>query len=287
MTVPILRLAQKALCHPRRALLRLVLLARVARTSLKKDRARVLEAISALWDVDALILAEEYQQSDVARWYKQRLKQLRATMGKARLGTSDSFACEVLYVLVRALRPEIVVETGVLYGASSCHILAALDANGSGELHSIDLGTPPAEPPHDYLVRPDLLGRWDYIEGEIRNELPPLLARLGHIDMFYHDSLHTLEQMTWEYQTASRWLRADGVLASHDVQVCDGFLGIFRENAFPAFCRRSGLRCVMGRNSGFVVWRPSLPEASFELIGSGSGLTPSTRGSRPVRSKSA
>jgi predicted O-methyltransferase YrrM len=247
----------------------------------------VLEAISALWDVDALALAEEYRRSDVARWYHKRLRQLRATLGKARLGTSDSFACEVLYVLVRAARPNIVVETGVLYGASSCHILAALDANDAGELHSIDLGTSPGEPPHDYLVRPDLMRRWDYIEGEIRRELPPLLAQLGQIDMFYHDSLHTFEQMTWEYQTASRWLRSDGVLASHDVQVSDGLLGIFRENAFPAFCRRSGLRCVMGRNSGFVVWQPSQPEASLELIGGAPGFPTPVRGSRPVRSMSA
>ena len=33
-----------------------------------------------------------------------------------------------------------VVETGVLYGASSAHILAALAQNGDGELHSIELG---------------------------------------------------------------------------------------------------------------------------------------------------
>lgn len=264
MMIPMLRLAQKVVCNPRRALLRLVLLARLARTALKKDRARALEAISALWDVDAPALAEEYRRSEVARWYEQRLRQLRATMGKARMGTSDCFACEVLYVLVRASRPEVVVETGVLYGASSCHILAALDANGAGELHSIDLGTPPGEPPYNYLVHPDLMGRWDYIEGEVRRVLPPLLAHLGHIDMFYHDSLHTFEHMTWEYQTAARWLRSDGVLASHDVRVADGLLGIFRENAFPAFCRGNGVRGVMARNSGFVVWRPTPVESSHD-----------------------
>ncbi len=260
-----LRLAQKALRDPRRALLRLVLLARLARNSREKDRARVLEAISGLWDIDALAIAEEYRRSEVARWYQKRLRQLRAIMGKARMGTSGRFSCEVLYVLVRAARPEIVVETGVLYGASSCHILAALDANGAGKLHSIDLGTPPGEPPHDYLVRPDLMRRWDYIEGDVRRELPPLLAHLGQIDMFYHDSLHTFDHMTWEYQTAGRWLRSEGILASHDVQVSDSLLGIFRENAFPAFCRRTGLQCVMARNSGFAVWRPTQVKASPDV----------------------
>jgi predicted O-methyltransferase YrrM len=282
MTLSMLRLAQKALCNPRRALLRLVLLARLARTSLAKDRARVLQAITALWDVDAPALAEEYRRSEIARWYKQRLRQLRAIMGKVRLGTSDSFACEVLYVLVRAARPEIVVETGVLYGASSCHILAALAANRAGELHSVDLGTTPGEPRYDYLVRPDLMRRWHYVEGEVRRELPPLLAHLGQIDMFYHDSVHTFEHMTWEYQTAGRWLRPGGVLASHDVQVSDGVLRIFRENAFPAFCRRSGLPCIMARNSGFVVWRPTQSQASLESI----VAAPATTTSMPRSSSS-
>jgi predicted O-methyltransferase YrrM len=286
MTVPVLRLAQKVLRNPRRAILRLVLLARLARRSLEKDRARVLKAISELWHVDALALAEEYRRSELARWYQQRLRQLRATMGKSRMGTSDSFACEVLYVLVRAARPEIVVETGVLYGASSCHILAALEANGAGELYSIDLGTPPGEPPYNYLVRPDLVTRWHYIEGEIGRELPSLLAYLGHIDMFYHDSLHTFEHMTWEYQTAGRWLRSDGLLASHDVRVSDGLLGIFRENAFPAFCRNRGLPYVIARNSGFVVWRPTRPEATAELKGGAPAVATSTPRSWPVPSKS-
>jgi predicted O-methyltransferase YrrM len=244
----------------------------------------MLEAISALWQVDALALAEEYRRSEVAGWYQQRLRQLRAAMGKTRMGTSGSFSCEVLYVLVRAARPEIVVETGVLYGASSCHILAALNANGAGELHSIDLGTRPGEPTHDYFVRPDLMRQWDYIEGEVRRELPPLLAHLGQIDMFYHDSLHTFEHMTWEYQTARRWLRPDGILASHDVQVSHSVLGMFHENAFPAFCRWSGLQPVMFRNSGFAVSRP---EATLRVIGDAPALSTSRPSSGPLWSNSA
>jgi predicted O-methyltransferase YrrM len=287
MTIPLLRLAQKVVSNPRRALLRLVLLGRLARTALRKERARALEAIAALWDVDAPALAEEYRRSEVARWYRERLKQLGATMAKARMGTSDGFACEILYLLVRALRPEVVVETGVLYGASSGHILAALDANGSGQLYSIDLGTPPGEPPHDYLVHPELRRRWNYIEGDVRGVLPPLLAELGQIDLFYHDSLHTFDHMTWEYQTAGRWLRPDGVLASHDVRVADGLLGIFRENAFPAFCRHNGLRGVMARNSGFVVWQRPYAGSALEHMGCAPGATTSTPMGWPVWSKSA
>jgi len=44
-----------------------------------------------------------------------------------------------LYVFCRHFQPEIVIETGVYYGASSAFILKALEANGKGHLYSIDL----------------------------------------------------------------------------------------------------------------------------------------------------
>src|SRR3954465_14183463 len=43
-----------------------------------------------------------------------------------------------LYGITRALRPEIVIETGVAAGISSCFLIAALIENGSGRLYSID-----------------------------------------------------------------------------------------------------------------------------------------------------
>ena len=44
-----------------------------------------------------------------------------------------------LYGLVRGLGPRVAVETGVCNGVSTAFLLLALERNGSGELHSIDL----------------------------------------------------------------------------------------------------------------------------------------------------
>jgi hypothetical protein len=44
-----------------------------------------------------------------------------------------------LYGLVRALRPEFVVETGIATGVSTALISAAVIENGAGRLYSIDL----------------------------------------------------------------------------------------------------------------------------------------------------
>ena len=43
------------------------------------------------------------------------------------------------YYLIRKLKPEIIVETGVWHGISTAYILLALKANSSGKLFSIDL----------------------------------------------------------------------------------------------------------------------------------------------------
>jgi hypothetical protein len=74
----------------------------------------------------------------------------------------------------------------------------------------------------------------------------------------------------WEYETAWGHLAPGGILASHDVLTADSLRGIFRENAFPAFCRRRQLECLMVQNSGIAV-RPiplapaSRPEAAASL----------------------
>ena len=45
---------------------------------------------------------------------------------------SSLFDCETMYLLVRVLKPEIVVETGVAQGAVSAHILEAFERNKKG-----------------------------------------------------------------------------------------------------------------------------------------------------------
>lgn len=151
-------------------------------------------------------------------------------------GTSDWIDCETVYLVTRALKPSVVVETGIQFGATSAYILLALDQNGAGQLHSIDLPWPGlagvGEPLGiGYLAPEWLRHRWHVILGDSTEHLPKLLADLGRIDMFNHDSLHTYKFMTWEYRTVWPYLRPGGVLASHDIR---------RHNAFQDFCRRNG-----------------------------------------------
>lgn len=141
---------------------------------------------------------------------------------------NDLFAKKVLiqYALVRALAPDVVVETGVANGSSSTHLLLACHLNGRGHLYSIDVGNGPFVPPGKttgWMVPDDLRSRWTLILGEAREILPQLLARLGRVDMFIHDSDHSYAHMKFEFEQSYPYIRPGGLLLSDDANFNTAF----------------------------------------------------------------
>lgn len=157
---------------------------------------------------------------------------------------------KTLYVVCRAVEPRVVVETGVRYGSFDAHILAALARTGRGELHALDLpGGPPGPFEYGHLIPNDLRDRWTLHAGDARTVLPDLLAELGPVDVFLHDSDHRRPHMRFEFETAMGHLADDGVLASHDVRLSP---------EFGAFCRSEGLRSCVVADTGIArAARPS------------------------------
>jgi predicted O-methyltransferase YrrM len=148
--------------------------------------------------------------------------------------SADLFAKKVLlqYAAARALAPERIVETGIANGVSSAYLLLAIHKNGKGGLDSIELGDatllPAGEEP-GWIVPAWLRGPWQVHIGDTRRLLEPLLARLGTIDMFIHDSLHTYDQMLWEYEAAYPAIRRGGLLLSDDALWNDAFYDFARK----------------------------------------------------------
>jgi predicted O-methyltransferase YrrM len=146
---------------------------------------------------------------------------------------------KLLYVATRATRPRTVVETGPFNGASSAFLLRALEDNGNGRLHSFDLpeaqdalGHPAGREP-GWLVPDELRHRFDVTLGDTRETLRPALGRIGEIDLFFHDSLHTARHMLFEFRAAWPHLRAGGVLVSDDVFWNPAFLLFTRVHRVP------------------------------------------------------
>ena len=137
----------------------------------------------------------------------------------------DAGLTRAAWCLVRHLRPEKVVETGVAHGVTSRIILEALEKNGSGHLWSIDL--PPMEKSWreqvGIAVGLQNAPRWTYIKGSSRLRLPRLLSRLGQIDLFIHDSLHSERNVRFELDRAWPSLTPGGALLVDDVDANWGF----------------------------------------------------------------
>ncbi len=145
---------------------------------------------------------------------------------------------QLLYSIVRTLRPDRVVETGVWVGWSSRAILAAMHENGKGHLVSIDMprigpgeATPSGVPDTTYVHAASETGkeipeylryRWDLRLGSSTDLLKEVIDG-EPIDMFFHDSDHTVSLMRWEYETAWPSIRKGGILYSDDIDWNDAF----------------------------------------------------------------
>ena len=215
------------------------------RLDLEAERARLLQFLQAETGVDAAKLLAEHHTSDFKRVYNER----KAALNDVARGSSSDFDIEALYLAVRCFRPKIVFETGVLYGASSVHILQALHENGDGQLISIDLPSKPNEPAQNYFVPDTLQHRWSLHVGDSRALLPQLAAQHQPIDFFHHDSLHTYDHMQWEYATAAAHFAPRAVLTSHDVMI----MPRRTDNPFLNFCDGKAVTRGVFRNLGVGV----------------------------------
>ena len=194
------------------------------------DRIRVISRCTDTHSVDVLRYVNEVRSDMVLQHHvKFCLSEFRR---RGVTGVTPDVDCQTLYALVRALKPKIVVESGMYYGASAAFILSAMERNGMGTLHSIDL---PSESADAFgttfglgcMVPLPVRHRWTVHWGDSRQLLLPLLQGLGEIEMFFHDSVHTYPFMMWEFTSAWSALTSGGVLASHDVwrhRVFDDFV---------------------------------------------------------------
>lgn len=148
----------------------------------------------------------------------------------------------LLYIAVRATKPKIIIETGVMHGLSSSFILAALEKNRKGKLFSIDapsyketgpvnqdsyMETLPHGKEPGWIIPPSMKKSWELNIGKSKEVLPSIINSKEQLDFFIHDSEHTYENMLFELKTAWKDLKAGGVM------ICDN---IDANSAFKDFC---------------------------------------------------
>jgi hypothetical protein len=169
-------------------------------------------------------------------WHEfvQAWRDIKTRLADAGIGwDADPALARAAFCLVRHLRPDVVVETGVARGVTSAVVLDAMGRNGAGHLWSVDL------PPFDPKLRAQVgravpkrrRARWSYVHGSSRRALPPLIDRLPAIDAFIHDSVHTRATVLFELELVWGALRDGGVVLVDDVDVHDGFSEFVRRRS--------------------------------------------------------
>ncbi|NUT32013.1 MAG: class I SAM-dependent methyltransferase [Hamadaea sp.] len=178
------------------------------------------------WFVTAVSGADVAQ---VRRWFAElesdtalREHIERATATSARRGLVDRrvrYARRLgWYALIRARKPEHVVETGVAAGLGTCVIAAALLRNAEegapGRVTSVDIN-----PEAGFLAKGGPYA--EVVDLVIGDSLETLAALDKPVDLFLHDSDHTVEHERREFETVEARLGEGALLLTDNVTKTD------------------------------------------------------------------
>ncbi len=139
---------------------------------------------------------------------------------------SNPGTLELLRLLIKEVRPSIVIETGVANGASTRKILSSLiefDLLDS-KLFSLDIDPRVATP--ELVSSP----QFNFVLVDSPKSFLTAMKEIEVVDLFYHDSDHSYVNQMLEYSTAWQMLNSDkGILVSDDINW---------SNAFLDFCKK-------------------------------------------------
>lgn len=120
----------------------------------------------------------------------------------------------------------------------------ALAETGTGQLYSIDYPHYADEPLSEFrektfeeygcevipsnkspgwIVPDRLRDAWTLQFGKSQREFPHLLTELEQLDLFFHDSEHSVPSMFYELELAWEWLSDGGVILADDINWNDAF----------------------------------------------------------------
>lgn len=222
-----------------------------------------LVALSRYMEVEPEVLISYYDEllcdQDFLASINNRISEIRNNWGfkkgifaKESIPSVDWFAFErvLIYVLIRHLKPQVVLETGVYYGGNSAFALQALARNNSGKMVSIDypdseirrlganasrhslvgdseLYDPTLRP--GFMVPPSLHVHWELIEGDSLKVIPTLEEIF---DFYIHDSDHSMNFLSQELAAGWEKLSNQALILIDDIDW---------SNAFFAFCVKQRL----------------------------------------------
>lgn len=122
---------------------------------------------------------------------------------------------QVLYALVRALKPLRVLELGTWHGASATHILQGLKDNDYGWLWSVD-SRAYGDIEIGGMIPGDLRGYANIHAARLETFIDMAINLDTRYDLIFEDAMHTVEQVEFVWSHADQLLRPGGMIISHD-----------------------------------------------------------------------
>lgn len=206
------------------------------RKNTNEEESFVSELFESKSRYDELCL--EFDQKIRTDTIRSALSEYSKLTGSEISGAIDIETARFYYALVREMKPEVVIETGVCNGVSSLVLLMALKHNGTGSLISVDFpyyadeslaqfrsetfdeyggAAIPADKEPGWIVPETLRERWDLRIGKSQRILPEIVTNEGDFQLFIHDSEHSHPCMMYEYEMAHEWIDPGGIIMSDDI----------------------------------------------------------------------
>lgn len=122
----------------------------------------------------------------------------RSTLKNGRYWQISKDEVRSMYSVIRERKPNVVIETGMGSGVSTTSILSAMKKHG--RLISIDPGIPYGKGDREvgFLIPSNLRSNLEYIQGTSTERLVGVLDSLASLDVFFHDSDHSYQNVMFE-----------------------------------------------------------------------------------------
>ncbi|MEM3490117.1 MAG: hypothetical protein QXO75_10765 [Nitrososphaerota archaeon] len=141
---------------------------------------------------------------ELRREYFQILEVIENQLKGTALRYLENYGVEIkssflIYSVVRTVKPEVFLETGVANGMSSTIILTGMYSNGNGKLISFDVSDDVGQ-----IIPLDLRKRWELrlLENPLRASFLKELNSIRSVNAFFHDSDQTFKWQSFEFNEA-------------------------------------------------------------------------------------
>ena len=194
----------------------------LSKTEIEKNILKNYKIYNTKEFIENIIKKPFYQFSE---YEKEKYCLSKKILNKINIKMGGGANIDLLYSLIKNLKFDKIIETGVAYGWSSLSILSALENVKNSKLISIDMPYPDLASVEyiGCLVPNNLRNKWQLIRKSDRSALKKILKK-DKFNLCHYDSDKSYYGRKWAYNLIWNNLENNGVLISDDISDNMAFL---------------------------------------------------------------